>query len=79
MSDAIGRRDGGLRERRVSELNRVREDGCFGDFVDKMEAAVVLGRVSDVEAVAATEVPSGAWGGLVVDGHQGGRREWRCN
>ena len=48
MSDAISRRNGGLREIQVSELNHFREDGRFGDFVNKMEAAVVLGRVSDV-------------------------------
>ena len=35
--------------------------------INEMEAAVVLEQVSDVEAVAATEVPSGACGGLVVD------------
>ena len=43
MSDAIGRRNGGLREIQVPELNHVREDGCFGDLVNEMEAAVVLG------------------------------------
>ena len=45
MSDAIGRRNGGLCEIRVPELNRVREDGHFGDLVDKMEAQVVIGQV----------------------------------
>ena len=51
----------------MPELDRVREDGRSGDLVNEMEASIVLGRVSDVIAGVATEVPSGSYGGLVVD------------
>ena len=67
VCDAVGRSDGGLREIGVAELDGVREDRRFGDFVDEMKAAVVFGGVADVEAVAAAEIPSGACGWFVVD------------
>ena len=67
MGNAIRRRDDRLREIQVSEPNRAGGDGCFGDFVNKMEAVILLGRVSNVEADAVTQVPSGMCGGLVAD------------
>ena len=53
VCDAVSRRDGGLREVGVVELNGVREEGGFGDLANDVEAAVVLEGVAFVETGAA--------------------------
>jgi len=67
VCDTVGRSDSGLCEIGVAEIDSVGEDGCFGNFVNQMKAAVVFRIVADVEAVAAAEIRSGARGWLVVD------------
>ena len=57
VCDAVGRRDGGLREVGVAELDGVQEEGGIGDLVNDVKAAVVLGGVANVKSVAAAIIP----------------------
>ena len=67
MEEAICVSGGWLREVVMAELNCVGDKGGFCGGVDDLEAAVVLQGGADVEAVAGSEGPGGAGGGLVVD------------
>jgi len=51
----------------VAELDGVREEGGFGNLVDDVEAAVVLGGVANIESIAASVIPGCTGRGLVVD------------
>ena len=54
----------------MQELNGVGENECFGGAIDDVEAAVMFECGSNVEPVAAAEVPSfaDAWFGVDYDG-----------
>ena len=66
MEDVVFVSDGGLGEVVVTKFNRVREEKGFGSGFDDVEIAVVIEGWSDVEAIAAAEVPGLACAGFVV-------------
>ena len=51
----------------MAELDGVREECGFGNLVDDVEAAVVLGGVANIESIAASVIPGCTGRGLVVD------------
>ena len=67
VEEAIFVSGGWLRKVVMAEINGVGDKGGFCGGVDDLEAAVVLQGGADVEAVAGSEGPGGAGGGLVVD------------
>ena len=69
MYNAVAFSDIWLSEILVEEFDGVGEEECFGEAVDNMETAVVLGRRSNVENFAAVEVLGLSNVRLVLDDH----------
>ena len=67
VGDPICLCETGLCEIRVAKFNSVGKQKRFGLSIDNMKTSVVLEGRTDVEAVAAAEVPRFAGAGFVVD------------